>query len=194
MRPILAAALWMWLILPAVADDKPTPPAPDFSTVAPEHDSRLAKVKDGQPQKIGLLSYYPNNGGGYTFLDGKHIAFYALPYRPTTYHTDYVGVVLLQCLGTRKGIRKRVATRLTLSTVGTVKMPPGAQTIYRSLVKDLGTGAWHREDTPIAEWSREAPDAPLRLSLFDDRYETRLKLKSIVPVLEYASKRPMKSQ
>jgi hypothetical protein len=157
MRPLLAAVLSVWLIFFAVADDKPNPPVPDFSTVAPKNDYRLAMVKDAQPRKIGVLSYYPNNGGGYTFLEDKHIAFYSLPNMPATYETDFIGEVLLQCLGKRKGIRQRVARRIALLTVGPVKMPCRAQTIYRSVMKDLGTGAWRREDTPIADWPAIRP-------------------------------------
>jgi hypothetical protein len=72
----------------AVGDDKPAASG-DFRTVRPENDSRLAKRTDAQPKKVGLLTYYQNKGGGYTFMRGERVEFYSLPCAPTTYNFEY---------------------------------------------------------------------------------------------------------
>jgi hypothetical protein len=54
-----------------------------------------------------------------------------------------------------------------------------------------GFGTLHRTDIPIAKWTRDTPDGQFRLSIKEEDHETRLKLKSIVPVLEHASKTPV---
>jgi hypothetical protein len=71
MKRLLAAVV---LVGRCVADDAPT--------VAPEDDWRITKFTVGQPQKVGILTYYPNLGGGYTFLEHDTIVFYALPFVP----------------------------------------------------------------------------------------------------------------
>src|SRR5580704_10890319 len=118
MRPFLAAALLVGLsVAIAVADDKPAPP-PKSSTVPPEKDSRLAKRPGARTQKIGVLTYYANAGGGYTFSEGEHIAFYALPYWPTK-SLEFI-------LAYRKDMDAMIASgRLkwrALSTIGPSKM------------------------------------------------------------------------
>jgi hypothetical protein len=40
-------------------------------------------------------------------------------------------------------------------------------------------------DTPIAKWTRDTTEGKFRLSILAEDSETRLKLKSIVPVLEH---------
>ena len=185
MRRTLAVIVVVGLLVSiAEADEKPTPP-PTFSTVTPENDWRLAKQTGTQPQKIGVLSYYPNNGGGYTFLEGKHIAFYSLPYAPTTYWTDNVVVEVLTINGNTQTLL--MSRKLNLYTIGTSKMPFGGQTVYRSEMKDMNTGVvFRRQDMPIAKWSRDAAGDEFRLSILDVDRETRPKLKSIIPVLERA--------
>jgi hypothetical protein len=188
MRRTLAVVLLVGLSATiAKADDKPTPPWPP-STLTPEKDWRLAKQAGGQPQKIGILTYYPNKGGGYTFVEGKHIAFYALPYMPTS-HEYLVDVPI--SVRDDNGITE---TRMVLksgrfSTIGASPMRFGGQTVYQSGMFNAGHDILRRYDAPIAEWSRDAPDGKFRLTIMDildeeDR-ETRLKLKSIVPVLEH---------
>jgi hypothetical protein len=164
MRKTLALILLFGLSGPiAEADDKPAPPPPTLSTLAPEKDWRLAKQPDAQLQKIGVLTYYPNNGGGYTFTEDATILFCALPYEPTT----------------------RQIENMVLSIVGPSKMPFGGQTVYRSqIIRSFDEP--HRLDTPIAKWTRDSPNGKFRLSIMADDSETRLKLKSIVPVLEHA--------
>jgi hypothetical protein len=157
-------------VLIAQADDKPIPP-PKRNMVPLEEDWRLAKKPGAQPRKIGVLSCYPNNGGGYTFREWKCIAFYSLPYLPTTY--------------------KPLSNGTPKSICGTREMPFGGQTVYRSHMEvhirpDRGPAPLFRVDMPIAEWSRDTLDGRFRLSIACDDYETRLKLKSIVPVLEHA--------
>jgi hypothetical protein len=134
------------------------------STLAPEKDSRLAKLANARPQKIGVLTYYPNDGGGYTFTEEGTIVFCALPYVPTT----------------------RQAENMVLPMIGPTKMPLGEQTIYRSRMTGNGFGVLHRADFPIAKWSRDTPDGKFRLTIKAEDNETRLKLKSIIPVLERA--------
>jgi hypothetical protein len=162
-----------------VGDDKPVGRV-DFSMIDPKNDVRLTKPKDSQPTRVGVLSYYANKGGGYTFMEGENMLFYSLPYLPTR---DKCPVMVTVNGGT---MQTRVAVTLDLFSIGTTKMPDGGQTVYRSEMKEILTGIWRREDIPIADWSREVPYARCRLTLFDDDHETRLKLKSIVPVLERA--------
>jgi hypothetical protein len=176
MRPFVAAVLLVGLsVAIAKADGNPTPPP---SMVAPEDDSRLAKQTGAQPQKIGVLSYYPNNGGGYTFVEHAHIAFYSLPYMPSTYR---VGVSEFQAGQVRH-------TTAVLGIIGTSTMARGGQTLYRSEMKEIvpGVADRRREDAPIAKWTRATPDGHFHLSIIAEDSETRVKLKSIVPVLERA--------
>jgi hypothetical protein len=49
-----------------------------------------------------------------------------------------------------------------------------------------GASTLLRVDTPLAKWTRDTPNGQFRLSIMSDDHETRLKLKSIVPVLEHA--------
>jgi hypothetical protein len=194
MRPLLAAVLLVGLsVAIAAADDKPTPPPSEPSTVAPDQDVRLACLTNAKPQKIGVLTYYTNKGGGYTFIEGKDIVFYALPYRPTMSRVFIVGVyqndiAALVARGRFEAMMTsgRVKAR-ALSIIGTAQMPPGAQTFYRGdMRKTTFPDALLREDTPIAKWSRDSPADNGRLSIMANDSETRLKLKSIVPVLERA--------
>jgi hypothetical protein len=170
MRPLLAAVVLAGLSVPfAEADDKSTPP-PKLSRLIPANDSRLAKAKGVQPQKIGVLTYYPNNGGGHTFIQDKYIIFYALPYAPTSCEGDDTSLMAI--------------IRRDISTIGASKMAFGGQTVYRSKMLFTPQGPSCREDIPIAEWTRDTPDGKFRLSILAEDSETRLKLKSIVPVLE----------
>ncbi len=148
-----------------VADDKPAGPA-DFIKIKPENDWRLAQLTDAKPQKIGLLTYYPIKDGGYTFMEGKNILFYALPYAPTTYYTH---------------------------TIGSVKVARGGQSIYRGTMRELTSGIYCREDSLLAKWTRDTPNGTFQFSIMavdsngmDVDSNTRVKLKSIVPVLERA--------
>jgi hypothetical protein len=178
----LALMLVVGLSVPiSKADEKLTPP-PLFSTVTPENDWRLAKKPGAQPRKIGVLSYYPNNGGGYTFLDGKDIEFYSLPNEPTTYETDSVGLLKDGLTGKVLG---RLPMRTKLFTIGPSQLPLGGQIVYSSQMMNMDTGVFHREDTPIAEWT---PEGKFWLFIFAEDRATRLKLKSIVPVLANGSK------
>jgi hypothetical protein len=72
--------------------------------------------------------------------------------------------------------------------VGTWKMPFGGQTIYRSQMRNFSGMEPYREDIPIATWARNALEDKFQLSIIAKDSETRLKLKSIVPVLEHAPK------
>jgi hypothetical protein len=154
MRPILAAVLLVGLLVPsALASDD----------IPPEKDSRLAKVRDAKPNKVGILTYYPNKEGGYTFLEEGQIVFYAVPYEPTT----------------------RQVENLVLPVIGPLKTPFGGQTVYRSHIMHQGFGEPHRVDTPIAKWTRDTTEGKFRLSILAEDSETRLKLKSIVPVREH---------
>ena len=128
-------------------------------------DFRLAKPVDVRPQKIGLLTYYRNKVGGYTFLERGKIVFYALPYLPST----------------------REVENTVLPTIGTSKVPFGGQIIYRSQMN--GFGIERRADIPIAKWTRDTPDGPFRFTMRDEDRLSRLKLQSIVPVLEDASRK-----
>lgn len=185
MKPTLAAVVVVGLSVPfseASDDNRPV----CFATVAPENDWRLAKLTDAAPQQIGILTHYANKGGGYTFMERKRIVFYALPYVPTTYYTetDYVEAVMVMNNGIV--IRPRCSKGVTLRAIGWVKVPLGGQTVYRDEMTEITPGVFRREDTRLATWSRDTADGPFRLSIMAEDRETRLKLKSIVPVLEHA--------
>ncbi len=178
MRRTLAFILVVGLSvgIAAAYDRSPRP-----SAVRPEEDARLAKVANAPPQKIGVLTYYRNKGGGYTFLAGRHIVFYALPFVPATCQCE--GIV--QILGNNKGQveARNIVGQIDVPMIGLLPMPVCSQTIYR--------GEMHtyfnlrlRHDLAIGEWVRDTPDSKARLSITSDDHETRLKLKSIVPVLE----------
>jgi hypothetical protein len=66
-------------------------------------------------------------------------------------------------------------------------MPVGGQTIYRGEMHTY-FNVFVRHDIPIAKWACNTPDGPFRLSIKEADHETRLKLKSVVTVLERASK------
>jgi hypothetical protein len=170
----------------ADADEKPTPAPSKLNALAPENYWRLAKLADAQPQKIGILTYYPNEGGGYTFLERGEIVFYALPNLPTTYQLDR-SVVVLERRPDGKVTPRRIVDRMNVFTVGKSAMPFGGQTLYRAGTTQKPPDDRRREDVPIAKWSRDAPGDKLRLSISEEDRETRLKLKSIVPVLENAA-------
>jgi hypothetical protein len=187
MRRTLAVVLLVGLSVSiADADDTATAKASTgvSVTLTPESELLLAKVAGARPQKVGILTYYPNQGGGYTFLEGKEIAFYALPYLPSTHHVVQIRFVT----------KNRIVLTVNISAVDKLKMQFGSQTFYglgmthKSPTTFLGIKAaqlW-REDVSIAKWSRETPDGTFRLSIMAQDNETRLKLKSIVPVLEHA--------
>jgi hypothetical protein len=187
MRPILAAVVLIGMSVSiARADEEPTLPPPNTSTVAPENDFRLAKQPGAQPQKIGVLSYYANNGGGYTFLEGKHIAFYVFRNRSMVYHVNGAGLSLVNGNG---GVTfRRTPRRFTLFAIGPSQPSFGAQVIYRGEMIEIDNCVLRRNDMPIAQWTRDSPTDNFRLAIMNVDHETRLKLKSIVPVLEHAGR------
>jgi hypothetical protein len=181
MRLIVAAVLSVGM---CVADDKATPPFSEPSAVAPEQDVRLAKLAGAQPQKVGILTYYPNEGGGYTFKEGNRLAFYALPYLPTRHHFLRTRLVT----ETRNGIINEtlVAENVEAFIVGKSKIPFGSQTIYLGVMTAPGFSGLDGAVVPIAKWTRDTPGGKFRLSIIAEDNETRVKLKSIIPVLEHA--------
>jgi hypothetical protein len=182
MNPLLTAVVLAGMCF---GDDKPAAPPLEPCNVTPDKDVRLACLADAKPQKIGVLTYYPNKGGGYTFMEVERIAFYSLPYMPTDYPSDRT----VQVIENRNGnlVSRRIVERTTLASIGTATMPFGGQSIYRGEMMQMATGVF-RKDTALATWSRDTPDGHFRLFIMDGNRETRLKLKSIVPVLEHASK------
>jgi hypothetical protein len=147
MGRILALILVAGLSVPlAEAGDK-TPLAPSHEP--PERDLRLAKLTGAQPQKIGLLTYYPNQGGGYTFLERERVVFYALPSIPATCQFDRI----VRILGTPKGqvdrINVLIVEPINVSIIGTSKMPVGGQTLYRGEMHTY-FNVFVRDDIPIA--------------------------------------------
>jgi hypothetical protein len=198
MRPILAAvcSVGLWV---GAAKAEPPPSYSDYNAqrearrakaaqAALEKDARLAKLTNAPPQKIGILTYYPNMGGGYTFLQGNDIVFYALPYLPTSYKRE-VRVTVCKDTGDGGTAMVYVPRSINVSTIGTSTMPFGGQTVYRSEMFHTGKDGFCREDIQLANWTRDTADGQCRLSIMDDDRETRLKLKSIIPVLERAEHR-----
>jgi hypothetical protein len=185
MRRALAFFLLVGLsVAVAKSDEKPTTPVAEPGTVEPEDDSRLTQQTGAQPQKIGVLSYVPNKGGGYTFLEGGHIAFYALPYIPSTYQVEVPTYYEERGRNGRATTVHVLMELRTLETIGTRTMQSGGQVLYRSRMKVIASAARRRVDTPIAKWTRSTSDGAFHLSITTDDPETRLKLKSIIPVLE----------
>ena len=160
-----------------------------------EDDSRLAKLTNAPPQKVGLLTYYPNKGGGYTFIQGKNIVFYALPYTPTTYKCE---VRVRQRVHLARGggnphtgggtMMADVTQSINVPTIGPSRVPFGGQTVYRTEMSSDGKNGSYREDIRLAYWSRDTADGKCQLWILADDRETQMKLKSIVPVLECAPK------
>jgi hypothetical protein len=187
MKALLAGLLLIGRsVLSADVEEAPTAPPPPTSTVAPENDFRLAREPSAQPQKIGVLSYYPNNAGGYTFLEGNQIAFYVFRNRPMVYHAD--GAEVGQVNANGKVAFRRTPRRFTLFAIGLSRPPFGAQVIYRGEMIEIDKGVLRRNDMPIAQWTRDSPMDNFRLEIMNVDNETRLKLKSIVPVLERVGK------
>jgi hypothetical protein len=163
-----------------------------------ENDARLAKLTDAVPQQIGILTYYPNHGGGYTFVQGKDIVCYALPYTPSTYKCEvrvWQRVIQLprggfnfNPIGRGLTAMANVTQSINVPTIGPSKIPFGGQTIYRTEMADNGKNGFYREDVRVAYWSRDTSDGKFELWLLADDSETRMKVKSIVPVLEHAPK------
>ncbi len=174
MKPVLAALLIGLLgPLSVASDDVIRPHGPDTS---PESDSRLARIADAQPQKIGVLTYFPNKGGGYTFMEGKDVAFVALPYLPATARFSHAQIIGAQ--GNRRFIGP-----VTIGSIGTSKMPFGSQTFYHTGMTIKAQGFSVRDDTPIATLVRDTPDGRFQFSILAKDSETRTKLKSIKPAL-----------
>jgi hypothetical protein len=181
MRPILAGVVLVAFsvgIVDAWDDDAPAPPS-----VTPDTDKRLARWSDSPFQKIGLFTYFRNNGGGYTFLQDDRLEFYSLPNVPEPQTVKYAEVVLVSVNG--KVVRQFVSHSQTLGTIGTVRHPFGGQTFFRTQMKQVGKASY-RDDKAIATWSRESAHDKFRFSITSDGHETRLKLKSIISVLERA--------
>jgi hypothetical protein len=160
-----------------------------------EKDARLAKLTNAPPQKIGILTYYPNKGGGYTFVQGKDIVCYALPYTPSTYKCEvrvWQRVIQLprgiNPLGAGVAAMANVTQSINVPTIGPSKVPLGGQTIYRTEMADNGKNGFYREDIRLAYWSRDTSDGKFQLWLLADDSETRMKVKSIVPVLRHVER------
>jgi hypothetical protein len=201
MRRILAFIVVIGLSVGiAGADDKPaSPPTSDYSQylaqrearrakaaqVALQNDSRLATLTNAPPRKVGILTYHPNKGGGYTFLHGSDIVFYALPYTPSTYKCEIRTTV---CKPMKDGGTAMVfvTDSINVATVGPSKVPFGGQTVYRTEMSGNGKDGFFRQDMRLAYWSRDTSDGDFHFWILADDSETRLKLKSIVPVLEHA--------
>ncbi|HEV7999375.1 MAG TPA: hypothetical protein VGP63_05815 [Planctomycetaceae bacterium] len=156
-----------------------------------EKDVRLAKLTDSPPQQMGILAYYPNKGGGYTFVQGKEIVFYALPYTPSTYQCE-VRVRQRVNLARAGGnphtggvtMMADVTQSINVPTIGPSRVPFGGQTVYRTEMSKNGKGGFVREDIRLAYWSRETSGGKFQLWILADDRETRMKLKSIVAALE----------
>jgi hypothetical protein len=153
-------------------------------------DFRLAPPAGVQPRKVGILTYYPNKAGGYTFVEHGKIVFYALPYLPNTREVERTlppdfGTMMLYALP-YISITPQVEVTV-LPTIGTSKVPYQGQIIYRSQWN--GFGIERRADIPIAKWARDTPDGPFRFTMRDEDRLSRLKLLSIVPLLQNSSKR-----
>jgi hypothetical protein len=177
-KAVLAVAVLVGLFVRiAKPDDEPT-----FHTVTPDKDSRLAKRPGAQTLKIGVLTYYPNAGGGFTFLDKGDIAFYALPLLPTTYQVARIRLVVESRNG--QDSVHPVFETVTVFGIGKSLVPFGGQTLYRGQMMEVKAGVRCRTDIPLAKWTRDSPNGRFQLSFIAKDNETLLKLTSIVPVLE----------
>jgi hypothetical protein len=172
MRRTLAVMVLVGLsVCIADASDEPI-------TVKLKDDVRLFNLTGDEPQKVGMLTYYSNVGGGYTFLEHGAIVFYSLPFIPSTCKVEQTAEV--------NGGRDAVRVSTVLGTIGSSPVPFGGQTIFRSEMRYVGSLVC-RDDTSIAKWFFDARDGKFRLvTVSGGEYQTRLKLKSIVPVLEHS--------
>jgi hypothetical protein len=129
MRPLLAAAVLVGLAV-GIADA-----ADDPITVTLKNDERLVNRTGEKPKRIGILTYYPNMGGGYTFLEHEQIVFYSLPYVSTTYKAaEYMEAVAVRDNNGKEALHFHYIT-VVLGTIGPSTMPYGGQTVYRSEMK-----------------------------------------------------------
>jgi hypothetical protein len=171
LKGFLAVAV---LVGMCVADESAAP-----TRDTPETDWRLAQLANAQPKRIGVLTYYPNRGGGYTFKEGEQIVFYALPFSPAT--SPQLAVLVQE----RDGHNVvDLAFLRTIATIGKTKLPFGGLTVFRGEMIKTPNDESLRQDTSIAKWTRDTPNGQFRLSLMTKDRETRLKLKSIVPLLQ----------
>jgi hypothetical protein len=85
-------------------------------------------------------------------------------------------------------MERALVETVNVFSIGSRTVPFGGQTIYRSEMKQISSRVHRREDIPIAKWTRDTPDGKFRLTITEGDRETRLKLKSIVPVLEHPPK------
>jgi hypothetical protein len=77
---------------------------------------------------------------------------------------------------------------IDVDTIGQRTMPSGCQTVYRTELHNNGKDGFIREDIRLAYWTRNDFVGTFHLWILAEDRETRLKLKSIVPVLENAAK------
>ena len=183
MRRTLALFLVVGLLVAIAKADAKLTPRPKPSTLTPQKDSRLAKRPGALPQKIGVLTYYRNVGGGFTFLDEDDIAFYAMPFDASVCNCERTVPIFERARNGAVVVRLTVVN-INVVTIGTLKLPDGYYTICRARMIDLGNESV-REDEPIAFWfGAFAKEHRLSTITFD--HETRIKLKSIIPVLEHA--------
>ncbi len=171
MRPLLAAVLVVGISVGIVkaSDDKPAAPPLKPSGVEPEKDVRIVNLLGAKPQKIGVLAYYPNKGGGYTFMERERSVFYALPSMPATCQFERI----VRVLGNAKGdaAPHNIVEWINVPIIGTSPMPVGGQTIYRSEMHTY-FNVFVRHDIPIAQWIRDTRDGKFRLSVTSDDHET----------------------
>lgn len=79
-----------------------------------------------------------------------------------------------------------VPMSMNVPIIGASKVPFGGQTVYSTEMWSNGNDGSYREDIRLASWSRDTTAGKFQLSILAEDRETRLKLKSIVPVLEHA--------
>lgn len=118
--------------------------------------------------------------------------FYALPYTPSTYKCE-VRVRQRVKLRVQGGVKPfeamvNVKQSINVPSISSSKVPFGGQTVYRTELYSNGSDGFFRKDIRLAYWSRDTSDGKFRLSILAEDNETRMKLKSIVPVLEHAPK------
>ena len=179
MRRTLAFILVVGLSvgIAAAYDRSPRP-----SAVRPEEDARLAKVANAcHLRRLACSRTIETREAATRSSRGGISCSTLFPLCPR--RANVQGIV--QILGNNKGQveARNIVGQIDVPMIGLLPMPVCSQTIYR--------GEMHtyfnlrlRHDLAIGEWVRDTPDSKARLSITSDDHETRLKLKSIVPVLE----------
>lgn len=108
-----------------------------------------------------------------------------MPRTPSTYKCEVQVTVCKPIAGGGTAIVYTTQS-INVPTIGPSTIPFGSQTVYRTEMFNNGKDGFFREDLRLAYWSRDTSEWQFQLWILAEDRETRLKVKSIIPVLERA--------